>query len=130
MPYARIIEAPFSFKRGRNAFRRLIETGIPPTCVICLNDVLAIGAMAEAHDLGIRVPQDVSISGCEDLEIAASVTPSLTTVRYPTWEMGSVAAEYMLALLEGTPPPEQCTFPSELIVSASPRHHGSDAATL
>lgn len=119
VPEHRIIEAPFSFKRGRNAFRRLIETGIPPTCVICLNDVLAIGAMAEAHDLGIRVPQDVSISGCEDLEIAASVTPALTTVRYPTWEMGSVAAEYMLALLEGTPPPKQCTFPSELIVRAS-----------
>ena len=119
LPRTNVIEAPFSFAKGREGFRHLTTLRPRPTAVICLNDVLAIGAMSEAHDMGIRVPQDISISGCEDLEVAACVTPALTTVRYPTWEMGAVAATYLVALLEGREPPAQRTFPSQLIVRAS-----------
>lgn len=119
VPPDRIVEAPFSFERGRAGFRRLAANGNLPTAVVCLNDVLAIGAMAEAQDMGLKVPDDISITGCEDLEVASVVRPALTTVRYPTWEQGHYAGVYLLARLEGKTPPRQRVFPTELVVRAS-----------
>lgn len=127
LPADRIVEAPFSFAKGREALRRLMQTGRRPTAVVCLNDVLAIGAMAEARELGIAIPRDLSISGCEDLEVASSVVPALTTVRYPTWEMGHVAGTYLLSQLNKTEPPAQRMFPTQLVIresTAPPRKHG------
>ena len=90
-----------------------------PTAVVCLNDVLAIGAMAECRAMGMEIPRDVSITGCEDLEVAAMVPPGLTTVRYPTSEMGHCAGTYLLGKLRGEPVPEQQVFETELVVRGS-----------
>lgn len=119
LPPDRIVEAPFSFAKGREALRKLMESSRRPTAIVCLNDVLAIGAMAEAREIGLDVPRDLSISGCEDLEVASCVTPPLTTVRYPTWEMGHVAGSYLLALLNKGEPPAQRMFPTHLVVRGS-----------
>jgi LacI family transcriptional regulator len=114
-----IREAPFSYAKGREAFRAIASGGALPTVVVCLNDVLAIGAMAEARAMGIKVPDDISITGCEDLEVAAAVTPALTTVRYPTWEMGHFAGVHLLARLGGEIPQGPREFPTELVVRES-----------
>ena len=70
IPQKMVIEAPFSYKKGSEAFEHLMSSTKQPTAVICLNDVLAIGAMSAAKGLHLRVPEDVSITGCEDLEVA------------------------------------------------------------
>lgn len=115
----RIVEAPFSFTKGQECFRRLAINGRFPTAVVCLNDVLAIGAMAEALDMGMKIPDDISITGCEDLEVASAVRPALTTVRYPTWELGHYAGVHLLAQLQNEPLPSQCVFPTEIVVRSS-----------
>lgn len=125
LPPERIVEKPFSFNEGKDAFARLMKLDRRPTAVVCLNDVLAIGALAGAHEAGLIVPRDVSITGCEDLEVAASVHPGLTTVRYPTSEMGHHAGVLLLAKLRGEAVQTSLTFPTQLIVrgttSAPPR---------
>jgi LacI family transcriptional regulator len=116
---SQVREATFSYADGRRAFRLIFETNPPPTALICLNDMLAIGAMAEAVNMGLVVPRDLSVVGCEDLEVAASVNPPLTTVRYPSWEMGHVAANAICSLIADKPLPDRTKFDTELIVRAS-----------
>jgi LacI family transcriptional regulator len=73
----------------------------PPTVILCGNDVLAVGALRRAHRLGIVVPDDVSITGFDDIELARVVTPELTTVHVPHREMGKKAAEMLIDMVEG-----------------------------
>lgn len=122
----RIIEKGFSYREGEDAFGALMRLAPRPTAVVCLNDVLAIGALKGAHAHGMTVPVDISITGCEDLEVAGSVIPGLTTVRYPTSEMGHQAGVYLLAALQGESTPMPSVFSTELIVrgtTAAPPAH-------
>ncbi|MDX1434824.1 MAG: substrate-binding domain-containing protein, partial [Gammaproteobacteria bacterium] len=79
---------------------RLLASGKPPTAIICGNDILALGVLFECRARGLRVPADISITGFDDLELAANVDPPLTTMRVPATEMGRRAAEYLLARLD------------------------------
>lgn len=119
LPPVRIVERPFSYEKGREGFRALMQGRPRPTAVICLNDVLAIGAMAECRAMGLSIPEDVSITGCEDLEVARMSVPALTTVRYPTREMGHYAGTYLVETLKGEKPLRQRIFPTRLIVRGS-----------
>jgi DNA-binding LacI/PurR family transcriptional regulator len=79
-----------------------------PTALICANDLMAIGAMSYCRRAGLRVPEDVSVVGFDDLPFASLLTPALTTVRQPGREMGAAAAKLLLAMVNGaapTPPP-------------------------
>ncbi len=115
-----VVEKPFTLGAGREGLAELLDgRGPPPTAVICGNDVLAIGAMAECHARGLRVPHDVSITGFDDMEIAALITPSLTTVRFPTAELGTLAAQHLLARLAGKTIPQRRELPVELVVRES-----------
>lgn len=71
------------------------------TALVCFNDTAAIGAIQALQDAGLRVPTDVSVMGFDDIRAAAFISPSLTTVRQPLREMGSIASEYLLARLQG-----------------------------
>lgn len=119
LPAVRIVERPFSYEKGGEGFKALMEANPRPTAVVCLNDVLAIGAMAECRAMGLAIPDDVSITGCEDLEIARMGVPPLTTVRYPTREMGHYAGTFLLEALQGGKPLRQRIFPTQLIVRGS-----------
>ncbi|HSN39517.1 MAG TPA: LacI family DNA-binding transcriptional regulator [Burkholderiales bacterium] len=101
LPAGRIVEKPFTLSAGREGLREVMAGPAPPTAVICGNDVLAIGAMAECNALGIAVPRQASITGFDDMEIASLMTPGLTTVRFPTAELGAYAANYLLSRLAG-----------------------------
>ena len=76
----------------------------PPTAIMCGNDVLAVGALKRAQQMGLRVPQDVSITGFDDIEIAEIATPELTTVHVPHRAMGRGAAEMLVGMLAGEDP--------------------------
>lgn len=103
LPSDRIIEKKYGITEGRDAFRQLMALATPPTAVICGSDVYAIGAILECERMGIQVPEDVSVSGFDDLEISRHLNPSLTAVNVPANEMGRLAAEYLLAHLSGQP---------------------------
>jgi len=94
-----VVETLYAIDRGGAAFRELMTVSPRPTAVLCGNDVLAVGALREARRMGLHVPEDVSITGFDDIEIATLVTPELTTVHVPHREMGRRAAELLLAMI-------------------------------
>lgn len=114
-----ILERPYTFAAAREAMRALMREEPRPTAVICGNDVLAVGALAEARGLGLQVPGDVSITGFDDLEISALLEPPLTTVRVPSREIGRLAAARLLDVLAGAEAERVREVPVELVVRRS-----------
>ncbi|KPA23346.1 HTH-type transcriptional repressor CytR [Shimia sp. SK013] len=96
-----IVETPYGIEHGEAAFRELMSRATRPTAVLCGNDVLAVGALRAAQALGLRVPEDVSITGFDDIELAEIVNPALTTVHVPHREMGRKAASELIEMVEG-----------------------------
>lgn len=86
---------------GRAAMRSLLIHQPRPTAVFCVNDVIAIGALKACVAAKTRVPQEMSIVGCDDIELAQLVTPELTTVRVPAGELGARAARLLIRAIEG-----------------------------
>ena len=89
LPRECIVEKPYTHTGGREGLREVFKGIDPPTAVICGNDVLAIGAIAECHVQGLAVPGDVSVTGFDDMEIAAMMRPasemSFTTTLMPAF---------------------------------------------
>jgi LacI family transcriptional regulator len=96
-----VVEAEFQIEPGHRATRRLLDLHEPPTAIFAFNDNLAMGALQAARELGVRVPEDLSIVGFDDLEAAELVSPALTTVRQPLAEMGRMAVSLLERLIEG-----------------------------
>jgi DNA-binding LacI/PurR family transcriptional regulator len=87
------------------------------TAIVCFNDMAAIGAVRALHDAQLRVPQDISVVGFDDIPQAAFQMPSLTTIRQPLHEMGRLAAHILLDYLRSqTAMPEEVAVEPELIV--------------
>ena len=86
---------------GERGMRALIRSDSPPTGVFCVNDLSALGALKACAAAGVRVPEEMSVVGCDDIEIARYVTPELTTVRVPARGLGARAARVLLLTLEG-----------------------------
>jgi len=87
----------------------LLNRGVAFTALVCYNDLSAIGAIRALKDHGLRVPEDVSVVGFDDVESAAYHNPSLTTIRQPLRQMGGVAARILLQRIRG-----QETFPDAM----------------
>lgn len=92
-----VISEPSTTPGGRVAARRLLERSDPPTAIFCYNDQSAMGVYQTALELGLRVPDDLSVVGFDDQElIAAELVPGLTTMALPHYEMGHWAVEHLL----------------------------------
>jgi len=113
------IELPYTVKNGADAFETLMRGPEPPTAVMCVNDVLAAGAIQKAQEMGLSVPEDVSITGFDDIEIASLVTPKLTTVHVPHRHMGSLAAQELVNLIEKKVTPRSFQLKSSIQHRAS-----------
>jgi DNA-binding LacI/PurR family transcriptional regulator len=90
-----------------------------PTAVCCYNDMTALGAIRAIRAHGLRVPEDISVTGFDDLFFAAYLEPPLTTVRQPMWRMGQMAMENLLKLMSGEESVAQVKVEAELIVRGS-----------
>jgi DNA-binding LacI/PurR family transcriptional regulator len=100
--------------------KQLLERKVPFTALFAYNDISALGAMRAFHEAGLRVPQDVSVIGFDDIHAAAYSSPSLTTVRQPLADMGRLAAQTLLARIEGaTDSPKEIPIEPELVVRQS-----------
>src|SRR3546814_14005685 len=86
----------YSLSDGRDGLRALLAApGPQPTAVIGGNDLLAIGVMLEAQQSGLSVPDDLSVAGFDDIELAANFAPALTTVHVPVEEICALAGDYL-----------------------------------
>jgi len=115
-----ITEADYEFADGYRAARRLLDEKQPFSALICGNDYLALGAMAGLREAGLDIPRDVSVIGFNNSEFAAFVDPPLTTVHFPSVEIGATAAETLLAAIDSDnamPPPQM--LPTALIKRSS-----------
>ncbi|WP_170763638.1 LacI family DNA-binding transcriptional regulator [Ruegeria lacuscaerulensis] len=95
-----IIETPYDIDNGAEAFTQLMSQETPPTAILCGNDVLAVGAVRRAQEMGLKVPEDISITGFDDIELARIASPGLTTVHVPHREMGRQAALELVEMVE------------------------------
>ncbi|WP_224814185.1 LacI family DNA-binding transcriptional regulator [Hasllibacter sp. MH4015] len=95
-----IVGSRYSIEEGGHGFSALMGRTPRPTIVLCANDVLAVGAMRRAREMGLCVPQDVSIVGFDDIDLAQVTYPELTTVHVPHREMGRQAARALIDHLE------------------------------
>jgi DNA-binding LacI/PurR family transcriptional regulator len=103
---------------GIEAMKQLVALTERPTAVFCYCDATAMGAMRAARAAGLRVPQDLSFVGFDDIDLAPFFEPPLTTVAQPIQAMGEKAVEMVLALREGESV-EDCVLPSQLVVRES-----------
>jgi len=85
---------------GFDGAMSLLKQPRPPTAIFCANDLMALGALEAVKQLGLRVPEDVSVMGYDDQEISRHTHPPLTTVVLPNYEMGRVAVETLIALAQ------------------------------
>lgn len=112
---------------GFNGAKELLALTPPPTAIVCYNDVLAVGVYSAVTQVGLRIPEDVSVTGFDDISVAAYLVPPLTTIRQHKSELGSVAANMMLELLKkreaglGELEPRRLNLPNELLARASTR---------
>lgn len=114
-----LIETGYSLRNGAEAFELLIAVEPKPTAIICGNDVLAVGAISRALDMGLRVPEDISIVGFDDIELAQVTRPQLATVHVPLEQMGKAAAELLIKLKNGTVPAESVTLATHFVQRGS-----------
>jgi DNA-binding LacI/PurR family transcriptional regulator len=111
-------ECPHALEAARAAAHALLAAEPRPTAIAAITDVLALGALRAAADLGLRVPEDLSVTGFDDVPEAAFAAPPLTTVRQPLRGKGEAAAGLLAELLEGAPP-RTVELPVELVVRGS-----------
>lgn len=101
IPPEYVIEGPNGLADGgKVGTRAYLELNSPPTGIICYNDVMAIGAIRTLNEAGFRVPEDISVTGFDNIDLAAYVNPPLTTFDQPKYELGCKAAAMMLRLLD------------------------------
>ncbi|MBS0304455.1 MAG: LacI family DNA-binding transcriptional regulator [Proteobacteria bacterium] len=104
LPTACVIEKPYTVLEARRAMAALLRRPQRPTAVLCGNDILAFGALQECLWQDVAVPQQISITGFDDIEMAAHCRPGITTLHVPALEIGSLAAAALLATIDGRAP--------------------------
>jgi DNA-binding LacI/PurR family transcriptional regulator len=116
----RVLEGPASFAGGMAAFNRAYEAGLRFSAVLAMSDAMAIGALHAARDCGLRVPEDVSVVGFDDLDFGEHTHPLLTTVHQPIAEKGAEAVRLLMAAINGrAEQPEHRRLATRLIVRGS-----------
>ena len=105
---------------GRRAIGELLNTGFRPTAVICVNDFTAIGVLRELRDRGLRVPEDVSVTGFDNIQLSEYCYPALTTVHIPREHIGHLVFEALVPeSAQGSPPGREIIVEPQLILRDS-----------
>lgn len=95
-----VVEGDMTIKSGNLASKELLAREDPPTAIFASNDLMAIGAMKEIQGHGLKVPESISIVGFDDIPTASLVTPALTTIAQPKYEMGVEAMNLLIRMIE------------------------------
>jgi len=123
-PLAAFAQA-FNEAEGERCTEELLIAGRGFTAIVCANDRLAIGAISALRRHGIKCPEQVSVTGFNDMPLADRLLPSLTTVRAQHGRAGEEAAEMVVGMLDGDAAPRHAVLPVELVVrnSTGPARH-------
>jgi LacI family transcriptional regulator len=119
LPDSHVQFAAIGLASAEEAMQRMLALRDRPTAVMSTNDVLAVGAMMACRKAGVRIPEDISITGVDNTDLGATQTPGLTSVRTPIVEIGRAAAEQLIARLEGREFDARQTLPFEIVVRGS-----------
>jgi len=101
VPEEYIQQTENSYQGGYRATKCLLSLPVPPTAILAMDDMMAIGALGASVDAGWAVPANLSIVGFDDMDVSAYVRPALTTVRQPMEELGRMAVELLLVMIDG-----------------------------
>lgn len=106
---------------GRQAAHELLSRADPPTAIVAINDMFALGVYSGARDLGFSIPDDLSVVGFDDIELAGIVEPPLTTIRHPVADIAAKAIELLVRRLAGDEsfPHRYHMLPAQLVVRRS-----------
>ncbi len=116
---------------GVRAIEEFAESGLEmPDAFVCANDSMALTAMSRLQDLGYRVPEDVMVTGFDDILGARNSSPALTTVKRPLYVSGQKACEMLLALMNGEEQPQSIDLETEPVFTESCGCHGEDAESI
>ncbi len=114
---------------GFEATKKLLGLKNRPTAIFTGNDVSAIGALSAIRESGLRVPEDISLIGCDDIPIARQIFPNLTTIRHPLAQMSRAAVNMLIAMISGIDPPtDTIVFSPELVERESTMALGNRGA--
>lgn len=96
VPDEYVVQGSFTYRSGLTAARKLMDLHPRPTAIFSSNDDMAAAAVAVAHGLGLRVPEDITITGFDDTDVATTIWPALTTIHQPVIAMGRTAVKLIL----------------------------------
>lgn len=115
-----LLEGDFSLASGHARMHELLQTQSKATGIFCHNDEMAIGALAALREWGLSCPDDVSVVGFDDIEMASYVNPALTTIRQPMEQIGQEAAQLLLDTIQNRDaPPRRVKLSWELVARGS-----------
>lgn len=114
-----VVEGDFAEAGGHLAMTRLLERNVSLSAVFVGNDQMALGALTALREVGCHVPHDISLVGYDDVLFARYLSPALTTVRQPLYEMGQAAARLAVASVQGKEAEVKHSFKPELVVRTS-----------
>lgn len=115
-----IEEGDYFHRSGYEGSKRLLALPEPPDAIACASDAMAVGAMTAVEQAGLRIPDDIAVTGFDDADFAATVIPALTTMRQDAIGMGTAAAEAVLRMLDDPDSsPPVMLIETELIVRES-----------
>lgn len=115
-----VIEAGFNEKGGYNSMMKLLSLNEPPTAVVAANDLIAIGAMEAIAEKGLKIPEDISVTGFDDIWVSKMINPPLTTVNFNIFDIGYNAAKMLIMKISGeTLESENIIMDVELVIRGS-----------
>ncbi|WP_082394035.1 LacI family DNA-binding transcriptional regulator [Bacillus sp. JCM 19034] len=114
-----IIPSNFTIESGEEAAQQLMKLETKPTAVICVNDFVAIGAINTFKKYGLTVPNDVAVSGFDDIYLAKYFPPGLTTISQNYDQLGEKAIKLLVDLMDGKDVPKETIIPTSLVIRES-----------
>lgn len=119
-----IFPGDFHKKSGQEGMKYLLNLSSPPSAVFVANDNMALAAMKIVKENHLRIPEEISIVGFDDIEVASQLDPPLTTVRQPLYQMGEEAAKLLFALLnDEKSDPQKIFLDTQLVIRESCREY-------
>lgn len=122
--YMAYADRDYSFQSGIAAARQILDRHDRPTALFCISDVLAMGAIRAAGGLGIRVPQELSVVGFDDVEYAIMMNPMLTTVSQPLYPLGKTSARILIDQIESGGGKGEIFLEHKLVIRDSTARYG------
>ena len=121
VPEGFVVTTDFTRSGGQRGLKKLLALPAPPRAVFCANDLIALGAIDTARNAQLRIPEDLAIMGCDDIDAAQIVTPRLTTVRNGADRIGKACGELLLSRMTGeyTGPGREVVIPHEVVLRES-----------